>query len=80
VVILCTRCHMVEDGRLSASAERLRRIGHRAPAIYKGTTCVVEVCAREAKYKGLCNSHYYRARNNNGDPGTAPIRHYGKAK
>ena len=80
VQILCVRCHMKEDGRLAAGAERLRTRGRRAPRIYKGTVCTVSSCDREAKYRGLCNSHYYRARNNGWNPGTAPVREYRKSK
>jgi hypothetical protein len=76
VRVLCTRCHMEEDGRLAASADRLRARGRRAPRIYKGTVCAVHACGLPAKNKGLCNAHYYRARNNNGDPGTTPVRAY----
>lgn len=80
VQILCVRCHMVADGRLAACSARLSAIGRRAPRIHKGNKCSVEVCDRPAKYKGLCNSHYYRARNNGGDPGTSAVRNYRSEK
>lgn len=80
VCVLCVRCHMVEDGRLAKSTERLRVHGRRAKPIYKGTECVVAICNREAKYKGLCNSHYYRARLNGGNPGTSAVRDYRRSK
>lgn len=79
VIVLCTRCHMKEDGRLAIAKQRAREIQPLAVAArrkWAGVSCSVDGCQRPAKYRGLCNSHYYRARNNSGDPGTSPVREY----
>lgn len=78
--MLCRRCHMIADGRLERFTERMRttlqKLGVAARTKWKGQVCAVEVCLRPAQYRGWCNAHYYRARNNEWDPGTTPVGAY----
>ena len=84
VRILCRRCHMVEDGRLERLRERMRteiyKMGVELITKWKGKTCAVESCSRPAKYRGWCNAHYYRARNNGWNPGSTPVGPYRRSQ
>jgi hypothetical protein len=81
--ILCVKCHMTEDGRRDALMRRskqMQALGAKARTKWRGLICTVEACDRPAKYRGLCNAHYYRARNNGGAPGATAIRDYRRAQ